>query len=279
MEQLWSNTIPPLTVQDIPQDAIEASCSHSLALIQRNCEYLNQHFEHAKPDPETRQAVDDIVASAAKLERSFSEVLTLLDFLRTDQSRQLQTVDLCALLRQIAAQADMIHAQLGVELTLDYGGQTECLVQADLDDAEQLVLHLLSNALRACAQGGQVFLSIRRSEDSWQLTVQDNGCGLPDSSPQNLLDNRRAFLGGAQLGLLICRECCRRMGWQLVIQPAPDRGTQAIITIPLSDPSVCSTDAVLSSGANSKDQSYRLRATLVKELHTMPELGDLEEFP
>lgn len=279
MEQLWSNSIPPLTVQDIPQHAIETSCSHSINLIWRNCEYLEQHFEDTQPDPETRQAVQDIISNTAKLERSFGEVLTLLDFLRTDQSRQLQTVDLCALLRQIAVQADMVHEQLGVKLTLDYGGQTECLVQADRDDAEQLVLHLLSNALRACAQGGQVCLSICRGEDSWQLTVQDSGCGLPDSSPQSLLDNRRAFLGGAQLGLLICRECCRRMGWQLAIQSAPERGTQAIITIPFSDPSMCAADTVLSSGANSTDQSYRLRAMLIKELHTMPELGDLEEFP
>lgn len=47
----------------------------------------------------------------------------------------------------------------------------------------------------------------------WQLTVRDNGCGLPEGSQEAWLENRRSFLGGAQLGLLLCRECCRRMGW------------------------------------------------------------------
>ena len=40
----------------------------------------------------------------------------------------------------------MVQAQLGVELTLDYGGWTACRVMADRNDAELLCLHLLSNA-------------------------------------------------------------------------------------------------------------------------------------
>lgn len=280
MEQLWNTAPSPLTVQDLPQKAIEDTCFHALDLIQRNCEYLDQHFAHSKPDPETVQAINDIAACATKLDRAFGEILTFLDFLHTDESIQLQTLDLCALLRQIAAQADMIRAQLGVELVLDYGDQTECLVRADRNDAELLILHLLSNALRACAQGGQVRLQLLRSTDSWQLILQDNGCGLPDSSPQALLDNRRAFLGGTQLGLVLCRECCRRMGWQLRLESAAGQGTQAIVSIPAVAPDSAGADsAVLRSGSNGIDQPYRLRAMLVKELRTMPELGDPDEFP
>ena len=49
----------------------------------------------------------------------------------------------------------MVQAQLGVELTLDYGGWTACRIMADRSDAELLCLHLLSNALRACSAGRQ----------------------------------------------------------------------------------------------------------------------------
>lgn len=104
---------------------------------------------------------------------------------------------------------------------------------ADRRDAELLCLHLLSNALHASREGGSVCIALRRTESGWQLTVTDDGCGLPGEDVQAALENRRSFLGGAQLGLLLCRECCRRMDWSLQLEPAPEKGTQAVVRIPL----------------------------------------------
>ena len=103
------------------QKRIEEVCFRSLALIGHNCEYLEQHFDRTGADESTRQAVADINAAAVKLDRTLSEAMTLLEFLRGDEKPQLYPVDLCDLLRQVAAQADMIRAQLGVEIHLDYG--------------------------------------------------------------------------------------------------------------------------------------------------------------
>ena len=95
------------------QKRIEEVCFRSLALIGHNCEYLEQHFDRTGADESTRQAVADINAAAVKLDRTLSEAMTLLEFLRGDEKPQLYPVDLCDLLRQVAAQADMIRAQLG----------------------------------------------------------------------------------------------------------------------------------------------------------------------
>ena len=233
MEQMRQNEAGALTAQAIPQKDVEQACFHALGLIGRNCEYLDQHLAHVGADQQTRQAVNDISAAAARLDRTVNEVMSLLDFLRTEEDPRLYPLDLCQLLQQVAAQADMVQAQLGVELTLDYGGWTACRIMADRSDAELLCLHLLSNALRACSAGGKVRLMLRRSESFWQLTVMDNGCGLPEAGEDTWLENRRCFLGGAKLGLLLCRECCRRMGWGLRVERAPEKGTQAVVTIPL----------------------------------------------
>ena len=144
---------------------VEEVCFRSLALIGRNCEYLEQHFDRTGADASTRQAVADIDTAAIQLDRTLSEAITLLEFLREDTKPQLYPIDLCELLQQVAAQSDMIRAQLGVDIRLDYGGCTACCVMADRRDAELLCLHLLSNALRACREGGTV------------LTVTENGKG------------------------------------------------------------------------------------------------------
>lgn len=280
MEQEWQNDTGALTAQAIPQKDVEQACFHALGLVGRNCEYLEQHLARVGADEQTRQAVNDISAAAARLDRTMNEVMTLLDFLRAEEPPQLSPLDLCQMLQQIAAQADMVQEQLDVELTLDYGGLTSCRVMGDCSDAELLCLHLLSNALRASREGGSVCIALRRTESDWQLTVTDDGCGLPGEDVQAALENRRSFLGGAQLGLLLCRECCRRMDWSLQLEPAPEKGTQAVVSIPLytgeSRPDG-TVELRTSSETEQEQRKYHLRAMLVREMRTMPERGDPED--
>lgn len=279
MEQMLQNEPTELSVQAVPQKAVEQACFHALTLISRNCEYLDQHLARTGADQESRQAVTDISAASAQLDRTVNEVMTLLEYLRAEELPRLYPMDLCDLLQQIATQADMIQEQLKVELTLDYGGWTTCHVLAERSDAELLLLHLLSNALRACSEGGKVQIVLRRSESFWQLTLLDNGCGLPDSGEDAWLRNRQCFLGGARLGLLLCRECCRRMGWGLSVECAPEKGTQAVVTVPLYTDDGRAPEVELHAGADlaSEQHQYQLRAMLVRELRTMPERGDPDE--
>ena len=280
MEQAQQNTAQELTAQAIPQQAVEDACFHSLGLIGRNCEYLEQHLARVGADAQSLQAVSDISAATAKLERTINELLSALEFLRAGQPPKLYPLDLCELLQQVAAQADMVRAQLGVTLELDYGGWTTCRVLADRDDVELLCLHLLSNALRASREGGSVNIALRRTQTAWLLTFTDDGCGLPGEDAQAALENRRSFLGGAQLGLLLCQECCRRMGWSLQLEPAPEKGTRAVVSIPLyageSRPDG-TVELRTDTETEQEQRRYHLRAMLVREMRTMPERGDPEK--
>ena len=269
MEQMQQKEEGSLKVQTIPQKELEQACFHALGLITRNCEYLEQHLAHTGADAESCQAVADIGAATARLDRTVNEIMALLEYLRTGE-----------LLQQIAAQADMIQEQLKVELKLECGGWTSCRVMGDRNDAELLLLHLLSNALHACSAGGKVRILLRRSESFWQLTVEDDGCGLPESSREAWIENRRCFLGSAKVGLLLCHECCRRMGWGLRVESAPEKRTQAVVTIPLcTDRSAEYTPELHSDTELQKsNRQYQLRAMLVRELRTMPERGSTDEL-
>lgn len=263
------------------QKRIEEVCFRSLALIGSNCEYLEQHFGSTGADEPARQAVVDINAAAAQLDRTLNEAMTLLEFLREDKKPQLYPMDLCELLQQVAAQADMIRAQLGVDIRLDYGSYTTCCVMADRSDVELLCLHLLSNALRASREGGSVDITLCRTESDWKLTFADAGCGMPGEDAQATLENRRSFLGGAQLGLVLCQECCRRMGWSLQLESAPQKGTQAVVSIPLHTADDCPDSTVelrTDTETEREQRRYHLRAMLVREMRTMPERGDPEEL-
>ena len=98
------------------------------------------------------------------------------------------------------------------------------------DEAEQLLLHLISNALRACDAGGRVWVSLKQKKTGVALRVEDNGCGLMEEDP---IENNRRFLSGAKLGLRICKLICRRAGWKLTLTARPGGGTRAQVVFPL----------------------------------------------
>ena len=68
----------------------------------------------------------------------------------------MKPVDLCWILMEAAQMAPEIEKQLGIRLTVDHSPFRRCYVKADAQEAEQLLFHLLSNALRAVSPGGQI---------------------------------------------------------------------------------------------------------------------------
>ena len=168
-------------------------CFHALGIIDQNREYLQMHLL-ASADLPTRQALSDIQIESARLDRTVRNAITLYQ-LENEELSELQPLDLCP------------------------------------DEAEQLLLHLISTALRACDAGGRVWVSLKQKKTGVALRVEDNGCGLMEEDP---LENNRRFLSGAKLGLRICKLICRRAGWKLTLTARPGGGTRAQVVFPLA---------------------------------------------
>lgn len=145
----------------------------------------------------------------------------------------MKPVDLCWILMEAAQMAPEIEKQLDIRLNVDHSPFRRCYVKADAQEAEQLLFHLLSNALRAVSPGGQIKIRLTRDDEDLYLIVEDDGCGLPTG--ENWMENRRRFLGGVQAGLLLCRRYCAHMGWVLSLTPRDaGSGTRAEVRIPLA---------------------------------------------
>ena len=238
MEQMQQKDVGALDLQAVSQKDVEQACFHTLGLISRNCEYLEQHLAHTGADSDSCQAVEDIGAAAARLDRTINEVLTLLEDLRAKELPQLHPMDLCSLLQQITAQADMIQAQLKVELTLDCGGWTTCRVMADRGDAELLLLHLLSNALKFTPAGGTITVELKKSGETLRLTVSDTGCGIPPERMAHLFDgcfqpgHPSPAPYGLGLGLPLCRAIAEKHGGSITVESAPGKGSRFMVSLP-----------------------------------------------
>lgn len=216
---------------DFPRKQFESVLLHSLRIMDQNREYLQMHLARTG-DERTRQALEDMGQESIRLERTLREMMGLLEVEMNDKP-SMKPVDLCWILMEAAQIAPEIEKQLGIRLTVDHSPFRRCYVKADAQEAEQLLFHLLSNALRAVSPGGQIKIRLTRDDEDLYLIVEDDGCGLPTG--ENWMENRRRFLGGVQAGLLLCRRYCAHMGWVLSLTPrGAGSGTRAEVRIPLA---------------------------------------------
>lgn len=131
------------------------------------------------------------------------------------------------------------------------------------DEAEQLLLHLISNALRACDAGGRVWVSLKQKKNGVVLRVEDNGCGLMEEDP---IENNRRFLSGAKLGLRICKLICRRAGWKLTLTARPGGGTRAQVVFPLASCEDIPPEMELHSSEENDIRAARFASRAAQEL-------------
>lgn len=104
-------------------------------------------------------------------------------------------------------------------------------VQADVD---QLLLNLIANARDATRDGGRLEISAARVHDRVELTIADNGCGIP---PEHMAKIKEPFFTtkttGSGLGLSICRSIVSQMRGKLQIDSTLGKGTTVRVSIPL----------------------------------------------
>lgn len=212
---------------DFPRKQFESVLLHSLRIMDQNREYLQMHLARTGDE-----RTEDMGQESIRLERTLREMMGLLEVEMNDKP-SMKPVDLCWILMEAAQMAPEIEKQLDIRLTVDHSPFRRCYVKADAQEAEQLLFHLLSNALRAVSPGGQIKIRLTRDDEDLYLIVEDDGCGLPTG--ENWMENRRRFLGGVQAGLLLCRRYCAHMGWVLSLTPRDaGSGTRAEVRIPLA---------------------------------------------
>jgi signal transduction histidine kinase len=129
-------------------------------------------------------------------------------------------------------------------------------VRGDEAKIKQIVLNLLSNAVRYTPRGGRVGLSAERTIDgALVIAVADNGIGIPADALQHVFEAFRQVedakvrkKGGLGLGLNIAKSFAELHGATLMLESEHGRGTTARLVIP-PERLVAASPASLSAAA------------------------------
>jgi nitrogen fixation/metabolism regulation signal transduction histidine kinase len=125
-------------------------------------------------------------------------------------------------------------AELENRLPVNVAATDDVEINADPDQIEQLLINIVRNAVDATLEtGGGVFIDWNSDDGSLQLTVEDEGPGLPDTS--NLfVPFFTTKPAGSGIGLALSRQIAEAHGGTLVLENRTDaKGCRAILRIPL----------------------------------------------
>ncbi len=110
---------------------------------------------------------------------------------------------------------------------------------ADPRALRQILLNLLSNALKATPRGGSVCIEAALEAQALVLTVRDTGAGIgPEDlerlgAPYAQVEGPGAGVQGSGLGLWIARRLAQAQGGALQIDSAPGDGTAVHLRLPI----------------------------------------------
>ena len=192
-----------------------------------------------------KQAGEVIYSEASRMHR---QVVELLDLARLDAGTaeiRFTPVDLKNVIDEVIKKFFPIAQTEKVELKASIGSLP--MIHCDAERITQVLTNLVDNAIKFTPQGGQVMISANQSKDWVEISVTDNGSGIPDQDLTRIFErfyqtdkSRPGGKGrGFGLGLTIAKEIILLHGGSIAAYNNHDRGidhlgSTFVVTLPIS---------------------------------------------
>ena len=184
--------------------------------------------------------------SLANTERLVRLVNDLLDLSKIEAGRMpfvVRTFDVLGLLDEAARGIQGLAAVRDTRVVTEHAGQAELAVRGDRDQLLRVVTNLLSNAVKYSPAGTGVLLRARRVAEGVEVSVQDQGQGIPADHVDRLFRpfsrvgaQERQTTGGTGLGLAISRAIVEQHGGRIWVERAWPSGSRFVFVLPARAP-------------------------------------------
>ncbi len=170
-----------------------------------------------------------VAEESNRLSRLVGDLLQLSRLEREDAALEMTEFDMDEMLRRaiIRRMNDLDRKEIEVEC--DFRADP-CMVRADQERIEQVVINLLDNAIRCTEENGRIRLTTEIREHLAEITIWDDGASVPEEDRSRIFErfftSDRAHTSGkgTGLGLSICQRIMEMHGREIRLLN-PEKGT------------------------------------------------------
>ncbi|WP_313477260.1 sensor histidine kinase [Stutzerimonas kunmingensis] len=186
---------------------------------------------------EAAEYLDEILLASRHLNQLLGEILEWSSLQNEPAQLELQAVDVCKLMRECAELVSLEVQQRGLHLQLQLPDEP-LQVLAEPRRLRQVLLNLLSNAMKYNVPDGHISLRTETSPGHVRLLVEDTGLGIEPAQqaqvfePFQRLGRENSMIQGTGIGLSLCLEFARLMNGQLGLHSEPGVGSRFWIELP-----------------------------------------------
>jgi len=201
---------------------------------------VERALTHPGIPPESLEGLDGTLSEINRMTELVENLLTLA---RADEGRAPLVVaqtDLRELVAEAAETAEMLAEASGVSVSHSIP-DAPLILPVDRNRIRQLLLNLVTNAVKYTPEGGAVKLELTVVGTDAILVVRDTGIGIAPGDLPNIFDrfwrgdparSRAGLTSGTGLGLAIARWIAEAHGGRIEVLSRPGRGTTFTVTLP-----------------------------------------------
>lgn len=233
---------------------------------------VERAMSHAVTDEERAVALEEALQQVTRMADLVDSLLTLA---RADEGRfevYREPIELAPLVREVVETARLLGEVAGLHILASQLDNAEVL--GDVMRLRQLFLNLVTNAIKYTPQGGEVEITLVRSETDATLSVRDTGIGIAAADLPYVFErfwradrvrSRASERGGFGLGLAISQWIAQAHSGSLEVQSRLGRGSTFTLTLPLAGAPGSGMTGEYQSVVNSREETIDLHGTLTPD--------------
>ncbi len=196
---------------------------------------MELHVRLLEADP---AGVTDSAAAIRELAARGRDLVNQLVDRANEGGSERELVDLRALLEDLESFLRfLVEPTIGLELDPGQAGLVVCVDRASF---RRVLLNLVVNARRAIGDGGgTIRIALARRGRFAELSVEDDGSGLPPGDPERLFELHVSEEGGRGLGLAVAAAIVEDHGGSIAASSRPGGGARFTVRLPLADMDGC----------------------------------------
>ncbi|MBY0552355.1 MAG: PAS domain-containing sensor histidine kinase [Candidatus Obscuribacterales bacterium] len=195
---------------------------------------------YSTPTERGKQTLGILVRECDRLQRLVQDLLNLGKLRQGNVILDLSDVKLAELINDVLTISSKAAQAKGISLTSTV--PADVVLQADRDRISQILVNLVSNAIRYCDRDSSVWIECKTIDNEIKIIVADNGPGIAEEEQaliferyyQAQLQNRDNRQGHG-LGLAICKLLVKAHGGEIGIESQPGHGSRFWFTLPQSE--------------------------------------------